>query len=164
MLLPEVGVAGAVVGVHHPLSVRRPGRVTRQRRVLVGDALQAATRRRRPGAVTDLHVHGDRDDGADRRHEYPERHPPALREGPPARTTVGRHVAVHVRLRQERIAGVLLLDLQRQLGRVMRVSVSVVQLRRHLGQLPHGGDEPIAVAGNGDDEVVLVGALPERTA
>jgi hypothetical protein len=41
---------------------------------------------------------------------------------------------------------------------------AVAQLRRHLGQLTHGGDEPIAVTGNRDDEIVLVGALSERPA
>ena len=65
----------------------------------------------------------------------------------------------------ELIAGGRLLEVERRLRRVMGMPIqAVAQLCRHFWQFPHGGDEPIAVTGNGDDEIVFVGALPERPA
>ena len=68
-------------------------------------------------------------------------------------------------VRSVRLAGGRLVDVRRRLRRMQGVAIeAVAQFWRQLRQLPHGGDEPIAVTGDGDDVVVLVGALPERPA
>ena len=166
-LLPEVGVSARVARVHDPLPVRRPRRVSRQRRVVVGDALQgpSGSERGRPecNSVAAAPSHSSPQAAATVRNDR--RRGRSFAKAPRARRQrISCAVRIHLQSSSRWSSSSSRLRARPDKARHMALHALQAGARsRRAGSAVDAGNESISVAGNRDDVVVLIGTLTERS-